>query len=402
MILYRAGHVAAAPDTSPAAATKAAAPTTALEAGPFARADVIVAARVTEVTDVRAPGGGLGRQVVQARVSRAMKGTLTKDVRITVLVAGQRPTLDPSRPSVPYFRKHAHQRYVLFLRRAPGEHVYRLQTLYDAEDRTGPEKVSAVTAVASWAGEVDADRKARKTLAGLMKMIKSRGRWAPGFAARELAFLAGRHPEVFDRRTLAQLTRLAAVGGDADLRFWVRRLEPLVREGRRAKGAVAAAAGDPWRQAFLAAPRLEDREQLLGRLLRTGGPAFERQAWWAWHRLEPSGRAWFVGAFGGRDALASTARLRLLYGAEDDLVVRTTLVRALGLRGGDADVGWLIARLGNPDVRPAALIALARVRTRAALAGLRAARRGRSADEVRWIDYLLGSAFVESERRAGR
>ncbi len=379
--------------------------TTALEAGPFSRADAVVAVQVLDVTDIRAPGGALGRQIVRARVLRAMKGTAAARSEITVQVRGQRPTLDPARPSVPYFRKGLHNRYVLFLTRTTGRFVYQLQTLYDAQDRTGAEKIKAVDAVALWARETDPKVKAAKTLKGLLTMIKSRGRWAPGHAARELAYLAQLHPEIFDRRTLGQLTRLGALGGTSDMRFWIRRVAQLVSQSASPSGKGSGkgkADGDPWRVAFTGAPGPEDRKLLLSRLLRTGGETFDKQAWWAWNRIEPSLRGWFVEALVLAKARKRLPRLRGLYGGEEDGEVRAAIVRAVGLLGSKDDVAWLTERLAGATVRRQALIALARIRTTQALASLRAARQDRPADEVRWIDHLLSKVFVESERRAGR
>jgi len=370
--------------------------TTALEAGPFRRATAVLVVQVLEVTDFRTPGGALGQQVVRARVLETLKGSAEPGSDVPVLVVGQRPTLDPQQPSVPYFRKGRQERYVLFLGRAPGRVAWRLQTLYDAEGLVGAEKIAAVKAVAGWSKIADADAKAQRTLRVLLPMLTSQGKWARPHAARELAYLAQVRPDVFDSRTLGQLNRVAAVGANEDVRFWLRRALQTVQQQagagspRPAKGAGA----DPWRDAFEDAPGPDDRRQLLSHLLDTGGDTLQAQVWWAWARLEPSGRLWLLGALVRVRPEGAVAGLRVVYASATSDMVREGIVRAVGLLGSGEDVAWLAARLESPTTRRAALIALARIRTEEALDRLRRAREESRGDEARWLDYLLSPAFT--------
>src|SRR5206468_382916 len=103
-----------------------------------------------------------------------------------------------------------------------------------------------------------------------------------------------------------------------------------------------------------------------------------------------------LGDVGARDALAP---VRSTYEREQDAAVREAIVRAVGLLGDDGDVAWLVARAEQPSLVRAVAFALARVRTDAALAALRAiARRAREsdppdADTSRLADYLTTPAF---------
>ena len=103
--------------------------TTALEAGPYDRAAAVLVIRVTQVAGVRTP------QVVRGRVLHTLKGSVQPGADVSIVVVGQRPTLDPARPSVPYFRKGKHERYVVFLGHGRGRHAWQFQTLFDAEGR---------------------------------------------------------------------------------------------------------------------------------------------------------------------------------------------------------------------------------------------------------------------------
>ena len=375
--------------------------TSALEAGPFRRATAVLVVQVLEVTDVRAPGGALGQQVVRARVLESFKGAAEASADVSILVTGQRPTLDPQRPSVPYFRKGRNERYVVFLGRAPGRYAWQLQTLYEAEGLVGAEKIAAVKAVATWAALGDLDAKASQTLRSLLPMLASRGSWLRPHAARELAYLAQVRPQVFESRTLGQLNRVAAVGADEDVRFWLQRAMQTVQQSGAASRArtPTPADADPWREAFEAAPTAEDRRQLLARLLDSGWKGFESQAWWAWVRLEPSGRLWLLDALVTKRLAGSVTGLRSAYGSAESGSVREGIVRAVGLLGAPGDVAWLAERLESPTTRRAALIALARVHSDEALDHLRRARQASTGDEARWIDHLLSPAFLAGEAR---
>jgi len=385
-----------------AAARKPVPPLTGLEAGPWARADAVLHARVERVLDVRAPGGTKGRQVVHAKVLAVYKGLVKKDTEITLVVLGQRPTLDPAQPSLPYFRSGQQTRHVLFLGRADGAFAWRLQTLYDAEGRAGAQRVRAVEAVATWSAQTEIVTKAQLVVKDLLRMLGSGGAWTKTHAARELAWLARARPESFSRKDQSRLRRTAPLATSSDQRFWLRRtLTSIAARASTAKRDVVET--DPWRRTFLGTTEPTERAALLTHLLHRGGALYKRHAWWAWRRLEPSLRVAFVDALASAKRLDEAASLRRAYGTEDETEVRGRIVRALGFLGGDADVAWLIARTNNERLRRSALLALARIGSPLARLQLKAARSAPwSTDDLRaWIDHLLSPEFQEAERRRG-
>ena len=121
-------------------------------------------------------------------------------------------------------------------------------------------------------------------------------------------------------------------------------------------------------------------------------------------RLEESRQRVFVvdwlAAAGHAEALPA---LRASYAHEEDPEVRSAVIRAHGLLGGDADVPWLEARLGNARLVETALLALARLRTPTARKALEAFReqrlKGSEEDQelAEKVLRLLGPAFEEAE-----
>jgi len=409
LALLGTGH-SHAEDASPDDARPAA--LTALEAGPFRGADLVVVARVMETRDVRTPGGVRGQQLIRARVQETLKGTPPKEEEISVMVLGQRPTLNPDEPSVPYFPTHTRNLYVLFLRREAGRFAYRLQTLFEGSGRVGAEKIAVSRAIAKLSQIGDPDEKGWRTLTALIAMSKGAGRWTKAFAARELNFLARIRPEVFDDRTKAQLRRLPAVTMTADQRFWMQRLfETLAAVQRSGTGGAARAKpgdaeSDPWRSTFRAAADPEQQETMLTRLLAGPEDALARHGAWAWMQIEPSLRRWYARAVAESGKKTEKARLRRHYGAEEDPDVRAAIIRTVGLLGEAGDVDWLVSRGRNLTLRRPALLALARIDVPEARRRLEEARAAAETagekDLADWIEHLLSPAFAESERRAGR
>ncbi len=375
-------------------------PGTSLEAGPWANADVVLMGIVHEVTELRAP------QVARVKVEKVYKGTVAGKV-ISVVVRGERPTLEPTKPSVPYFRPGVEERFILFLERSPGAVTYGMRTLFDTSDKTGPQKIAAVEAVAEIAAVKGPDAKRRRATRLLSDMLRDPRGWTKTFAARELAWLARSQPEAFDEKTQARIRRVGKSRLTADQRFWLRTLfRALEKAGAKADSPPEDPEdADPWRRTWEAAGTKEDRQRLLARLF-ADREAFERHGWWAYRQSEPSLRAWYWPALAGTRLKIESAMLRALYPTEEDAGVREQLVRTLGIKGGEADVRWLEERSANLALRRPALLALARIRTASARAALERRRdvfRGAGeADLADWIDYLLSPAFEAAERRAGR
>jgi len=382
---------------------------TALEAGPYRHADLVAVGQVQQVTDIQAPGGARGRQVVFVRVERVFKGTAEPGEEISLLVLGQRPTLNPSRPSIPYFTKGRRDRFVLFLGRGAGQEAYSLQTLFDLKGKDAGDKIAAVKLVASSAAIEDREVKAGETLAALVKMMRGGGAWGKAFAARELNYFAHVRPEAIDARTRARLKRTPATLLTEDQRHGLREMFKTLAASRGGAGSGPAAIApedDPWRVFFRRATGETVRQKLLTRLLASGGPTLERQQNWVWQHMQPSLRAWWVGALSRAGRREQSVRLRAVYGSEADPRVREAIVRAVGILGSDKDVTWLAERVQNVQLFRVALLALARISSPAARRHLETARRGaeRRGEQglAAWLAYLLGPGFKRSEQRARR
>lgn len=388
----------------PASADGRAPSLTRLERGRWDPADAVVHARIESVKDARAPGGALGRQVVRARALAVFQGPIAKDQVFTLIVYGQRPTLDPSRPSVPYFQAEKRSEHVLFLARGDDAHAWGLQTLFDLDGPTGGEQLAAVRTLAAWRAMTDEDAKAARIVKDLLQMLANGGAWTKTYAAREIAWLAESRPRSFDARSRRRLQRVAPMGSSRDERFWTRRALASLAPGKDApKEAAEAEDEDPWRRAFREAGGTEDRITLLTRLHASSGRLYDANAWWAWRRLEPSLRVWFL------DALIESKRsgvgpaLRRAYGVEDDPETREAIVRALGFLGTDADVTWLVERTANERLRRSALLALSRIGSPTARTALEKAREAAwaTADLQVWIDHLLGRPIPDPGPGAG-
>ncbi|MDF1699971.1 MAG: HEAT repeat domain-containing protein [Planctomycetota bacterium] len=358
--------------------------------------------RVVSVNDVRAPGGALGRQVVRATALESFKGPIVAQQVFTLVVLGQRPTLDPARPSVPYFAADKTSEHVLFLERGAQAHAWSLQTLFDLDGRPGGEHLAVVRLVAAWSAMAEPRAKAARIVKDLLRLLTSGGAWSKTYAARELAWLAESRPESFDTKSRRTLQRIAPIGTSRDQRFWTRRaLECLVpkEKGEREE----APERDPWRQAFLEAGDTDVRVRLLTKLHASSGTLYDRHAWWAWRRLEPSLRTWFLDALVESKRSGSSADLRRAYGVEDDAETRERIVRALGYLGDDRDVPWLTERVANERLRRSALLALSRIATPAARKALEAAQGEpwADADMAAWIDHLLGRPIPGTSGQGG-
>jgi hypothetical protein len=148
-----------------------------------------------------------------------------------------------------------------------------------------------------------------------------------------------------------------------------------------------------------------ERIALLDGVLTRSGEAAPRRALLLFRDTpEPEVRAWLVDWLAESGHASTLPALRAAYGREDEPLVREALVRAVGLLGTDADVAWLVERLGSARLVEAALLALARVRSPAALEALRAHRTqcltGSEEDRelAERIEHLLSPAFEVGEQ----
>jgi HEAT repeat protein len=177
--------------------------------------------------------------------------------------------------------------------------------------------------------------------------------------------------------------------------------------------------GDDWRDRFLAvreANERGDREFLIGALLdpdhRSRAAKFlgELKAAEATRPLlrmldarDPHARAAAATALGQIGALGARSRLRELVGEDDDAMVRSWAVAALGEIGHPDDVAFLVPRLEDPSlrVRGAAALALGNLGDPEALGVLRRARRRlRRAPHEWYLHRKVYNRAIRALRRA--
>lgn len=405
---------AAADAPSRPAGQPALAPLTSIEAGAYGRADLVVEALLLAWHgDERVPQGpGLAR----ARIERVLKDERVPtriDGRagdaVAVSVAGTNSSLDPRRALRPLLGTSDVDRlHVFFLRRAEGSQVWRLDVAFSAEGVEGQEKVAALLEVRRLRGLQHGER-VPATLEWLLGTQRAVGIWTRENGARELAFLAKRHPAAFDpsvrkrlraalagRATSGQRQWLEQAAAELGLATWsgVGESEPATPVARLAWSDRLLNTDDARAQAALLIARLDQHPQ----------PGPERVAAWAELRsvlplTAVEAQTAFLRHVGDVGVEADVSVVRSLYAGAGDLSVREATVRAVGLLGGARDVEWLRERLAAPGLWHAAGMALARVRTARALQILAAARRKRVAAggptaEVEWLDHLLDPAFT--------
>ncbi len=383
--------------------------TTLLEQGPLGRATLVILATVDEVRDVVISRGGLGQQIVFLRVERTFKGDAAVSARVPVRVVGHRPTLDPTRPSIPYFKRGVEGRFVLFLGQREEGHAYDLQELYGARGMEGDGRIEAVAAAARFERLLEPTIKGRATLAWILEALDGGNPWLVGHAARDAHHLLGVLPRAFDAAARARLTRLATTVRNADARWWLGRL--VERLQADALPQEPGPALDAWQRAFLALATTEERRSAAELCLRGAGASESQRTrlQWLWLEAEPSLRRFLVDLSVDLKLAALLAHWRARYPGEDDAEVRESIVRAVGALGGQEDVAWLLERTRNPLQLRSGLLALARIggaaatqRIQEVAAALEAGEPAPTGVSPAWVRWLLSPEFRESERRGGR
>lgn len=385
-------------------------PLTALAAGPLGRSTHVVLGEVLERQGEREIS------IVRVRVERWLRGH-ADEPEIHVLVGGPAPTADARRPSAPYFSGKAGASYLLFLARRERGTAFALENRIEVAGLEAQEKVAAVEAQIGLAAIAEPEERARRVLAHFLTALTAPGAWTRANAARELNYLATVRPQAFAPVARLRLQRVADGPATAPaVRTWLRNLLTVL--GPEGDDAAAGRTEPPAPQPEDRAPELgpaagaalpvADRIGALDAALARSGADAPRRALVLYREIaQPPIRAWLVDWLAESGHAAALPLLRLAYATEDEPVVREALVRATGLLGSEADVPWLVERLQNARLVEHALLALARVRSPAALEALRAfrARCVAGDDEQRdlagRIDLLLSPAFEEGERLGG-
>ncbi len=374
-------------------------PMTALDAGALRPSDLVVVGHLARLHGERSP------QVAEIQVEEVVRGP--KLDRVMVLVGGPHPTNDEQHPSAPYFDTRSSRRVALFLGRSGDGVAWRLLTLFDVAGDVGQEKLEMLRRHVELAAIVSPDERARATRDELVSRLLGGGVWTRVHAARELVYLAGVRPDVFDAAVTARLESVADRVRTPAEKTWLMRLLGIVTKGRaptRVDRDATATPPDALARAVTAAPDDDARVAVLERALESGGRRALPAIFHALPETRPAvrRRVFDLLAEGGwREALPL---VRDAYAQEDETEVLAAIVRAVGRLGGPPEVPWLVARLESLSVRREALFSLARIRTPEALEALRRFRvrtqveASGDTDVTALVDYLLSPAFEAVDR----
>ncbi len=398
---------------------------TALEAGPLGNARVVVHGALDSVSEV---GVRSGRQLLSVRVIEIFKQSWPKgstrrlstgDV-VHVAVRGPRGVLGTGQARPLHFQPDEKGKCVFFLNLGASGGLL-LQSVIRENGSEGSDKVDAVRTIARFIALPDRAVRERKLIDYLLTRAGGRGRWSRVNATRELHHIARVAPDLFgssERKRIDALMRRALT---PDQQHWLQQLmrtlgpsdefgepptgEDLARDDEK-PGSRAKRRTDTWLRLFDDATTDVQRESLFTQLLAAMDPSDP----------DPRSVAALLSAF-GRSSLglqrwvldrliynrcyAIVPRLRVHYARTVAIETREMLIRAIGLLGEDLDVGWLTQRMKNRELRRAVLLALARIRSSAALQVLKAeharalSQSGASARaEAAWLAYLLSDDFA--------
>lgn len=387
-------------------------PLTALAAGELGRSSHVALGSVVEVKPYQ------GMHIARCAIERWLKGD-AQDTDISVVIHGPRPGLNARQVTEPFLESAPGDLLLLFLSRRPGGVTFALENRSDVIGPEGEEKVRAVQAQVRLEALEQEDARARAVLQHFLGALEGRGAWTRANAARELHYLAQRRPDVFSLDARDRLAYLAEGGTAPAVKAWLRALVKVLdaapvgrRPGTTATAQPPAAAAPAATESALPAGPVEDDESVrlarLDALLAATPDAGVGRALKLLHdRPEPALRAWIVDWLAESGHASALPSLRASYAREEAPAVREAVVRAHGLLGTEADVPWLVERLGNAMLADAALLALARIRGPQALEALRRQRdacaRGGEEQQARAtrIDHLLSPVFEEAERTGG-
>lgn len=374
----------------------------------------VVVGQVRQVTSVRQ------QQIVHHTVEAQLLGERVGSP-VTILVPGPGPRLDKKAPSGTWFRGSDHRRHVLFLKPGLGGHAFEFHRKVEAEGPIGDEKILAIREELRLARIASDEERARETITWLLGQLDAKGMWTRIHAARELRQAATARRDLFDDRRHARIKSALRSRLPRDARTWLQDLDRYLETTPPPPRSAAGRAADPqpshepglsaleksWRELYREKDPAGRREQLRSLSGRRLGRKVER-LYYAWRISDAETRGVILSLLveAGPEDLAAWIRSR--YGDVEDKETRRALVRHLGFVGSDADVAWLVARSRNPHFQRTAWLALARIRTPAALSYLEAARANlrRSSDadatfSIQWLDHLLSSEFEKGQNSGG-
>ncbi len=422
------------------------------------RADTVVVGTARVVRE----GVGGAATVVFVAVEEVLKGDAA--ATITVFLSGPRNTADPANPSAPWFPDTRPHRCALFLRTAPNGSGYSLETLFFADGAEGAEKVEVLAKEVRIVSIADAGARRRKALAHLLDLVGGERTWSRAHASKELEVLVEVAPELFDAETRTELHAARRKTFDPATRAAISRvlsrlsqtgevappadppppppptpLPPLPPPGGSSDPACPPSVAPPTppstpppppppaplppppaEPAPLSAEYLRARRRLgevsdtdgrlagLSELARLGKSGAGPDLLTAFRAEDPALRERAAVLLGDVGAVDAWPTLRAAFGTERTPEVREALLRAAGMLGDARTVPWVVARLEDLPLRTSALMALARLRTPAALAVLadrqQEALSASPPDEAtaRLLSYLRSPAFEAAERAVGR
>ena len=398
---------------------------TALESGPLGHASVVFYGAIEQISDV---GVRTGRQLLAVRVIEVFKqawprgSTRRLHTRDTVHIAvrGPRGVLGTGEARPLHFKNEERGKCVFFvnLGRSGG---LLLQTAIREAGSEGIAKVDAIRTISQFARLPDRPKRERKLVEYLLTRAAGKGRWSRVNATRELHHVARIAPELFGKSERARIDALTRRALTPDQQHWLQQLtrtlgpsdefgdpptgEDTAREDAKPK-ARAKHRVEVWKRLFDDATTDAQREALFTQLLAAMDPLDPEPPVVA-ALLSAFGRSsvplqrWVLDRLIYNRCYAIVPRLRVHYAHAVELETRELLIRAIGLLGEDLDVGWLTSRLENRELRRAVLLALARIRSPAALQVIQdqhkrmKARAGAAARaEAAWLAYLLSEGFA--------
>jgi hypothetical protein len=218
--------------------------------------------------------------------------------------------------------------YLLFLSQRSAGVAFALENRIELRGLDSLEKTAAVEAQIGLAAIADPDERGRRVLAHFLEALKTSGAWTRANAARELNYLAGVRPGLFDARTRARLRRVLEGPSAPAVKTWLRNLESRLgpAEGEDAFAPVppepARAALPTAAESVPAALDVPGRIAVLDDVLTRSGDAAPARALILFRDAqEPVVKAWIVDWLAESGHASALPALRGAYAREEEPVV---------------------------------------------------------------------------------